>query len=164
MTDSGTNAMSDYQWAGIMRGDEAYAGGRSYFNLLEAGQNIFGYKYINLFIKVEQLKKLYFLLILHSGKVAISNMFFDTTRAHVELAGARAIDCVVPEALDPSIRADFKGNMDVVRLEKLLQEYGEKVGLIVMTITNNSAGGQPVSVANMREVAKLQKNTTYLYV
>lgn len=157
LTDSGTNAMSDYQWAGIMRGDEAYAGGRSYFNLLEAGQNIFGYKYIQPVHQGRAAEKVVFPLILHSGKVAISNMFFDTTRAHVELAGARAIDCVVPEALDPSIRADFKGNMDVVRLEKLLQEYGEKVGLIVMTITNNSAGGQPVSVANMREVAKIAK-------
>lgn len=157
LTDSGTNAMSDYQWAGIMRGDEAYAGGRFYFNLLEAGQNIFGYKYIQPVHQGRAAEKVVFPLILHSGKVAISNMFFDTTRAHVELAGARAIDCVVPEALDPSIRADFKGNMDVVRLEKLLQEYGEKVGLIVMTITNNSAGGQPVSVANMREVAKIAK-------
>lgn len=158
LTDSGTNAMSDYQWAGIMRGDEAYAGGRSYFNLVENAQEIFGYKYIQPVHQGRAAEKVLFPLMLTEGKIAISNMFFDTTRAHVELAGARAVDCVVKEAGNPSVRAPFKGNMDVERLEKLINEHGkEKVGLIVMTITNNSAGGQPVSVKNIREVSAIAK-------
>ncbi len=158
LTDSGTNAMSDYQWAGIMRGDEAYAGGRSYFNLVENAQEIFGYKFIQPVHQGRAAEKVLFPLMLTEGKIAISNMFFDTTRAHVELAGARAVDCVVKEAGNPSIRAPFKGNMDVEKLEKIINEYGkEKVGLIVMTITNNSAGGQPVSIQNMREVANISK-------
>ncbi len=122
LTDSGTNAMSDYQWAGIMRGDEAYAGGRSYFNLVENAQEIFGYKYIQPVHQGRAAEKVLFPLMLTEGKIAISNMFFDTTRAHVELAGARAVDCVVKEAGNPSVRAPFKGNMDVERLEKIINE------------------------------------------
>lgn len=158
LTDSGTNAMSDYQWAGVLRGDEAYAGGRSYFNLVENAQDIFNYKFIQPVHQGRAAEKVLFPIMLSQGKIAISNMFFDTTRAHVELAGARAVDCVVAEAGNPSIRAPFKGNMDVEKLEKIINEHGkEKVGLIVMTITNNSAGGQPVSIQNMREVSKIAK-------
>lgn len=154
LTDSGTNAMSDVQWAGIMRGDEAYAGGRSYFRLVEAGKDIFGYEYIQPVHQGRAAEKVMFGLLMGPGKVSISNMFFDTTRAHVELTGARALDCVVPEAENPTIRAPFKGNMDVEKLERLINEQGsEKVALVVMTITNNSAGGQPVSVQNMRDVS-----------
>ncbi len=158
LTDSGTGAMSAEQWAGIMRGDEAYAGANSYFKLIEAGQDVFGYEYIQPVHQGRAAEKVLFPIFLTKGKVAISNMFFDTTRAHVELAGARAIDCVVEEAKNPTIRAPFKGNMDVVKLEKLINEYGaENVGLVVMTITNNSAGGQPVSMKNMREVSEICK-------
>lgn len=158
LTDSGTNAMSSEQWAGVMRGDEAYAGASSYYKLLDAGKDIFGFEYIQPVHQGRAAEKVLFPILLGPGKYAISNMFFDTTRAHVELAGARAIDCVVEEAKKPSVRAPFKGNMDVVKLEKLINEYGsEKIGLVVMTITNNSAGGQPVSMANMREVAAICK-------
>ena len=158
LTDSGTNAMSDGQWAGIMRGDEAYAGSASYYKLVDAGKDIFGYDFIQPVHQGRAGEKVLFPIFLSKGKFAISNMFFDTTRAHVELAGARAIDCVVEEAKNPSVRAPFKGNMDVVRLEKLINELGaENVGLVVMTITNNSAGGQPVSMANMREVSEICK-------
>ena len=158
LTDSGTNAMSDTQWSGVMRGDEAYAGGNSYYKLVEAGRDIFGYEFIQPVHQGRAAEKVLFPILLNSDKVAISNTFFDTTRAHVELAGARAIDCVVEEAKQPSLRVKFKGNMDVEKLEKLINEYGaEKVGVIVMTITNNSAGGQPVSIANMREVSKIAK-------
>ena len=153
LTDSGTGAMSDVQWAGVMRGDEAYAGGRSYFKLLEAGKDIFGYEFIQPVHQGRAAEKVLFNLLVGPGKYAISNMFFDTTRAHVEIAGARAIDCVVKEALDPTLRVPFKGNMDVEKLEELIKEHGEKVGLVVMTITNNSAGGQPVSMQNMRDVS-----------
>lgn len=158
LTDSGTNAMSDAQWSGVMRGDEAYAGGKSYFNLVDAGKDIFGYEFIQPVHQGRAAEKVLFGLLLDDGKVSISNMHFDTTRAHVEIAGARAIDCVVKEATDPSHRAPFKGNMDVERLEKLIKDYGkEKVGLVVMTITNNSAGGQPVSMENMKEVSEICK-------
>lgn len=158
LTDSGTNAMSVNQWAGIMQGDEAYAGASSYYKLINAATDIFGYDYIQPVHQGRAAEKVLFPLLLGEGKYAISNMFFDTTRAHVELAGARAIDCVVEEAKDPTKRAPFKGNMDVEKLERLINELGpDKVGLVVMTITNNSAGGQPVSMKNMREVSEICK-------
>ena len=156
LTDSGTNAMSIDQWAGVMQGDEAYAGASSYYRLVEAGKDIFGYGYIQPVHQGRAAEKVLLPIFLEKGKYAISNMFFDTTRAHVELAGARAIDCVVEVAKDPSHRAPFKGNMDVELLEKKINELGkENVGLVVMTITNNSAGGQPVSMENMRQVAEI---------
>lgn len=158
LTDSGTGAMSVEQWAGIMRGDEAYAGASSYFKLRDAGIDIFGYEYIQPVHQGRAAEKVLFPTFLSDGKYAISNMFFDTTRAHVELAGARAIDCVVEEAKDPSIRSPFKGNMDVEKMKRIIEEYGpENIGLVVMTITNNSAGGQPVSMQNMREVSEICK-------
>lgn len=158
LTDSGTNAMSDLQWAGVMRGDEAYAGGQSYYNLVEAGQDLFGHEFIQPVHQGRAAEKVLFELFLEEGKVSISNMHFDTTRAHVELAGARAIDAVVEEAKHPSVRKPFKGNMDVEKLEKLINKHGkENVGLVTMTITNNSAGGQPVSMQNMRDVSKVCK-------
>ena len=158
LTDSGTNAMSQEQWAGIMRGDESYAGANSYFKLVEAGKDIFDYEYIQPVHQGRAGEKVLFGLLMGEGEYSISNMFFDTTRAHVELAGARAIDCVVPEAGDPTLRADFKGNMDVEKLESLILEHGpEKIALVIMTITNNSAGGQPVSIQNMRDTAAICK-------
>lgn len=158
LTDSGTNAMSSEQWAGIMLGDEAYAGAKSYFRLLETAKEIFGYSFFQPVHQGRAAEKVLFPSFLHKGQFAISNMFFDTTRAHVELAGARCIDCVVEEAKDPEKRAKFKGNMDVVKLEELIQEHGpENIGLIVMTVTNNSAGGQPVSMQNMKDVAAICK-------
>ncbi|WP_026395387.1 tryptophanase [Acetobacterium malicum] len=158
LTDSGTNAMSQEQWAGVMRGDEAYAGSSSYFKLVAAGQDIFGYEYIQPVHQGRAAEKVMFELLMGKGQYSISNTFFDTTRAHVEATGARAIDCVVAEAKDPSIRAPFKGNMDVVKLESLINEYGvDKIGLVVMTITNNSAGGQPVSMENVRKTAEICK-------
>ena len=158
LTDSGTNAMSQEQWAGVMRGDEAYAGASSYYKLRDAAQDIFGYGYIQPVHQGRAAEKVLFPTFLTEGKYAISNMFFDTTRAHVILAGARPIDCVIPEAKDPMHRCKFKGNMDVEKLEAIIQEKGpENVGLVVMTITNNSAGGQPVSLQNMREVSAVCK-------
>jgi len=156
LTDSGTNAMSANQWAGMMHGDEAYAGASSYYRLIEAGEDIFKYGYIQPVHQGRAAEKVLMPLFLEKGKTAISNMFFDTTRAHVELTGARAVDCVVEIAKAPTHRAPFKGNMDVELLEKRINELGrENVGLVVMTITNNSAGGQPVSMKNMREVYEL---------
>lgn len=158
LTDSGTNAMSADQWSGLMNGDEAYAGARSYYRLLKTAKDIFGYDYIQPVHQGRAAEKVLFPAFLHEGQFAISNMFFDTTRAHVELAGARCIDCVVEEAKDPMHRCKFKGNMDVKRLEELIQEHGpENIGLVVMTVTNNSAGGQPVSLKNVEETAAICK-------
>ena len=158
LTDSGTNAMSQEQWAGVMRGDEAYAGSSSYYKLVNAGKDIFGYEYIQPVHQGRAAEKILFPILLKEGKYSISNMHFDTTRAHVELSGARAIDCTVKEASDPSLRVPFKGNMDIEKLEKLIVQYGpENIGVVVITITNNSAGGQPVSLANVRETAAICK-------
>ncbi|QQY78914.1 tryptophanase [Keratinibaculum paraultunense] len=158
LSDSGTGAMSTAQWAGMMVGDEAYSGSRNYKRLVSTAQDIFGYKYIQPVHQGRAAEKVVLPIFLGPGKYAISNMHFDTTRAHVELAGARAIDCVVPEALDTETYYPFKGNMDTDRLKKLIEKYGaENIGLIIMTITNNSAGGQPVSMANLRETSKIAK-------
>ncbi|MCL2006858.1 MAG: tryptophanase [Treponema sp.] len=158
LTDSGTNAMSQDQWAGVMIGDEAYAGGRSYFRVLEAGQDIFGYKFIQPVHQGRAAEKVIYSLLLEKGKYSISNMHFDTTRAHVELAGGRAIDCNIKEAEDPKIRIPFKGNMDNKKLEALINEHGAKnIGVVITTITNNSAGGQPVSIANIKETSEICK-------
>lgn len=158
LTDSGTNAMSQEQWAGVMRGDEAYAGASSYFNLVNAAKDIFGYDFIQPVHQGRAAEKVLFPTILKKGQYAISNMFFDTTRAHVILVGARPLDCVVAEAKDPSKRSKFKGNMDIEKMERLIAEHGvENIGLVVMTITNNSAGGQPVSLKNIREVSNICK-------
>ena len=158
LTDSGTNAMSQAQWSGIMSGDEAYAGASSYYRFVDAGKDIFGYGYIQPVHQGRAAEKVLFPIMLTKGQYAISNMFFDTTRAHVELAGARCIDCVVEEAKDPTKRVPFKGNMDVAKMEATIRKLGaDKVGVIVMTITNNSAGGQPVSMQNLREVYAVAK-------
>lgn len=158
LTDSGTNAMSSDQWSALMKGDEAYAGAKSYFKLMDAAKDIFGYEYIQPVHQGRAAEKVLFPTFLSKGKYAIANMFFDTTRAHVEIAGARALDCVVKEAGDTSLRVPFKGNMDVKKLEDTIEQLGaERVGVVVMTITNNSAGGQPVSLQNMREVSAVCK-------
>lgn len=158
LTDSGTNAMSSEQWAGVMRGDEAYAGASSYFKLVETGQDIFGYGYIQPVHQGRAAEKVLLPLLLSKGKFAISNMFFDTTRAHVILAGARPLDAVVEAAKDPSKRVPFKGNMDICLAEKLILEHGaENIGIVIMTVTNNSAGGQPVSMENLRDASALCK-------
>ena len=156
LTDSGTNAMSQYQWSGIMVGDEAYAGASSYFKLMDAVSDIFEYGFVQPVHQGRAAEKVLFPNILKPNQIAISNMFFDTTRAHVALSGARPVDCVIEDAKDPQKRCPFKGNMDVELLEKKILEYGpENVGLVVMTITNNSAGGQPVSLQNMRDTAAI---------
>lgn len=158
LTDSGTNAMSDEQWSAMMKGDEAYAGGKSYYRLVDTAKEIFGYQYIQPVHQGRAAEKVLLPLFLHKGNFAIANLFFDTTRAHVELAGARCLEACNPEAADSQLRAPFKGNMDVKRLEELILEKGaENIGMVVMTITNNSAGGQPVSLQNMRETAAVCK-------
>lgn len=156
LTDSGTNAMSVHQWAGMMEGDESYAGARSYEKLQAAGKDIFGYGYIQPVHQGRAAEKVLMPVLLSPGKYAISNLFFDTTRAHVILAGGRPLDCVSPLAKDMDQAMPFKGNMDIGRLESLIGEYGaDHIGVVVLTVTNNAAGGQPVSMQNAREVAEV---------
>ena len=158
LTDSGTNAMSDQQWAAVMLGDESYAGSRSYEQLMEVAHDIFMYDYIQPVHQGRAAENMLFPLLLKEGMVSISNYHFDTTSGHVQLAGAKVINCVSPEAKDTQNYAPFKGNMDTEKLRELIEEYGrEKVGCIVMTITCNSAGGQPVSLANIRESAAIAR-------
>lgn len=158
LTDSGTNAMSSEQWSALMRGDEAYAGASSYYRLMDVCNDVFGYGYYQPVHQGRAAEKVLFPTMLCKGKYAIANLFFDTTRAHAELAGARCLECVVPEASDTGLRVPFKGNMDIAKMEAAIQEHGaDKIGLVVMTITNNSAGGQPVSVENMRQVSEICK-------
>lgn len=165
LTDSGTNAMSDKQQAALLGGDEAYAGSKSFYALQEAGKDIFNYDYIQPVHQGRAAEKVLMPLLLEEGKFAISNMFFDTTRAHVILAGGRPIDCVVEEAKKPEVRAKFKGNMDLELMEKTINEKGkDKIGVVVLTITNNSAGGQPVSMKNIREVGEMCKKYDLPYI
>ena len=156
LTDSGTGAMSDAQWAGMMSGDESYAGARGYRRLMKAVTDIFGYKYGQPVHQGRAAEQVLLPNYLKKGQRCISNMHFDTTRGHVGLLGARAVDIVVPEAKDTSTYLPFKGNMDTVRLEKYIQEEGaSEIGLIIMTVTNNSAGGQPVSMENIRTTKEI---------
>lgn len=158
LTDSGTGAMSDSQWAGIMKGDESYAGARGFRKVESAVQDIFNYDYVQPVHQGRAAEQVLFPCLLEAGKISISNMHFDTTRGHVDLLGAKPIDIVVAEARDTRNFSPFKGNMDTVKMEKYIEEVGgENVGVIIMTITNNSAGGQPVSMANMRETSKIAK-------
>jgi tryptophanase len=165
LTDSGTGALSDRQWAGLMVGDEGYSGGRSYFRLMDVASEIFGYDYIQPVHQGRAAEKVLFPLVTTPGQFVISNTFFDTTRGHVGLAEGIAVDLVCEEGKDPSTYADFKGNMDVPALEAFIAEHGaDKIAAIVMTITNNSVGGQPVSIANMREVSTVARRAGILLV
>lgn len=156
LTDSGTGAMSDAQWAGIMTGDEAYAGSRGYRRIQAAVLDIFNYKFAQPVHQGRAAEQVLFPCLLQKGQTCISNMHFDTTRGHVDLLGAKPIDIVVAEAKDTISYAPFKGNMDIDRMEACIKEVGaENVGLIIITITNNSAGGQPVSLKNIRETRKV---------
>lgn len=164
-TDSGTGAMSDKQWAGMMVGDEAYSGGRSYFKLLDAIEDIFKYKFGQPVHQGRAAEKVLFSILLDDNKVSISNMHFDTTRAHVQLTGSNPIDIVCNEAKSVSEYSDFKGNIDLEKLKGLIKEHGsEKIGMIVMTVTNNAAGGQPVSMANLRDVSEIAKANGIRYI
>ena len=158
LTDSGTNAMSSEMWSGLLRGDEAYAGAKSYYRFIQACQDVFGYGFFCPVHQGRAAEKVLFPNLLHPGTYALANLFFDTTRGHVVLSGARALECVCEEAKHPELVAPFKGNMDTALMEQTILEKGpENMGLVVMTLTNNSAGGQPVSMANLREVSRIRQ-------
>lgn len=151
LTDSGTSAMSSKQWAGLLDGDESYAGSRSYHRMREAVSRITGQKHIIPTHQGRAAEKILFSIVGGEGKVVPNNTHFDTTRANVELSGALAIDCLNEQGKHPEVIADFKGNMDIDRLEEVIQHYGtERIPLVMITVTNNSGGGQPVSMENIR--------------
>jgi tyrosine phenol-lyase len=157
LTDSGTGAMSDRQWAGLMIGDESYAGSKSFFKFEAAVRDVTGFPHVTPTHQGRVAENLLFSTICEKGKIVIANTHFDTTRANVEMNGAVALDLPVKEAYDPQIDSLWKGNMDLEKLEATLKEHRENVPLVVMTVTNNSAGGQPVSMENVRGAARICK-------
>ena len=166
LTDSGTSAMSAEQWSGIMRGDEAYACSKSWYRFRDVVADVFGFEHIIPTHQGRAAERILFSTLCKEGDVVPSNTHFDTTRANIEYTGARAVDIPVAEAHVPSRYHPFKGNMDVRALREIIQREGaEKIPLIMLTVTNNSGGGQPVSMRNVREVKSVaQQHGIPLYI
>jgi tryptophanase len=166
LTDSGTSAMSTEQWAAVMRGDESYAGSESFFRLKRVADSLTGFRHMIPTHQGRAAERILFTVMCKAGDVVPSNTHFDTTRANIEFTGARAVDLPIPEAADTQAQLDFKGNMDVAALEALIAREGRaRIPLVMLTITNNSGGGQPVSMANMEAVKRVcEANGIPLYL
>ncbi len=166
LTDSGTGAMSDRQWAEMMIGDESYAGSRSFEKLKETVKRITGYKYFLPTHQGRAAENVLFSVMVKAGDVVPGNSHFDTTKGHIEFRKATAIDCTIDEAFDTSMNHPFKGNVDLVKLENVfLSHPKEQIPFVIVTITCNSAGGQPVSMANIKDVSALcKKHEISLYL
>ena len=156
LTDSGTSAMSAHQWGGMIEGDEAYAGSNSFYRLEQTVKDLTGFRHMIPTHQGRAAEKILFNIVGGQGKVVPNNTHFDTTRANVEISGAEAVDLPISDGLDPTLKADFKGNMDLDALESMLRREGpERIPLVMLTITNNANAGQPVSMKNIRQTAEL---------
>jgi tyrosine phenol-lyase len=166
LTDSGTSAMSDYQWAGMMTGDESYAGCRNFYHLKEKVKTIFDFDFLLPTHQGRAAENILFHTLAKKGDVIPSNIHFDTTRANIEYLGAVALDCVIDEGLNPELEYPFKGNMDPKKLVKVIEKHGgNNIPLVALTITNNSGGGQPVSMQNIKEISQIcRKHNLMLFI
>ena len=165
LTDSGTSAMSANQWGGMINGDESYAGAKSWRRMQSVIKNLTGYPFILPTHQGRAAERILYSYLGGKNKVFISNTHFDTTRANIEITGSKAVDCLIKEGTNPSLIHPFKGNMDIGKLETYIKKYNSKnIGAVILTVTNNSGGGQPVSMENATLISKLCKKYRILFI